>query len=222
MLAHTSKDFENELESLRAMLLAMGARSQAQVASAMQALTGGDAALALQVVASDDAIDRDELAVDELAHAILAKRQPVASDLRFIVSALKIVVDLERIGDLAANIAKRAADLQDPARASADFGPLAERVQASFHDALAAFGGRDPERAAELIEADREIDRLNAALFQTLITRVVSDPASAPHVIPATSIARSLERIGDHAKNIAESVVYMVRGRDVRHRHARR
>ena len=218
--AHTSKEFEQELRQLRERVLAMGGRAEARIVEAMRALEHRDDALAERVVRADDEIDQDEIEIDELAQTMLATRQPVASDLRFITMSLKIVTDLERIGDLASNVAKRAQELNRlPAlRAPVDFSTLAERVEGSLRDALDSFVHRDAEKATAVIEGDREIDRLNAEIFALLIARVATEPESASRVIPLTSIARSLERIGDHAKNLAEEVVYMVRGRDIRHR----
>lgn len=201
----------------------MGGRAEARIGEAMRALSERDEALARAVIEGDDLIDRDELEIDALAQTILATRAPVASDLRFITMAMKIVTDLERIGDLASNIAKRALELNrlPPLAPAVDFGPLADRVQRSLREALDSFVSKDAEKAAKVIEQDREIDELNAHVFADLISRVATESSTVTRVIPLTSIARSLERIGDHAKNLAEEVVFMVRGRDIRHRGAR-
>lgn len=222
-LSHTSKEFEHELFVLRERLLAMAGRAEARTADAMRALMERDDVLAERVIRGDDEIDKDEVEIDELAQKILATRAPVASDLRFIVMAMKITTDLERIGDLASNIAKRTRELnaQPAAQPYVDFGPLADRVQRNLRDALDSFVSRDTEKAQRVIDADDEVDRLNANLFSDLIDRAAHETGAATRVIPLTSVARSLERIGDHAKNLAEEVVYMVRGRDVRHRHVR-
>jgi phosphate transport system protein len=221
MTAHTSKTFEQELRQLREKLATMGERAAQQVAAAMRALSDRDDELARQVISADAVIDRDENEVDELALQILATRQPVASDLRFITMALKFVVDLERIGDLATNIAKRALELNHmPSHDLADsrLARLANLVQKNLHAALDSFVKRDADRATAVIQADAEIDRLNASLFAELIAHVVADPATVTLVLPLTSICRYLERVGDHVKNLAEEVVYMVRATDVRHR----
>jgi len=201
ILTHTSKEFETELRSLRERLAAMGGRCEQQITVAMQALA-----------------DRD----DELALQILATRQPVASDLRFITMSLKFVTDLERIGDLAAGIAKRALELNHvPAlEGNPDLGALAALVQKNLRSALDSFVAKDADRAAAVIEADREIDKRNAKLFAELLAHVAADPATVTRVLPLTSVCRYLERIGDHVKNLAEEVVYMVRAQDVRHRQA--
>lgn len=219
MNQHTSKEFEAELTQLRERILAMGARAEAQLVSALTAVKERDLERAQRVIEADDDIDNDELEIDELAQRILATRQPVASDLRFIIMALKIVTDLERIGDLAANIAKRAQELvRTNASGAIDFGPLGRQVEQNLRDALDSFVKRDVVRAAQVIQNDREIDALNASIFEASLQLICAEPGNAARILPLTSIARSLERVGDHAKNLAEDVVYMVRGRDVRHR----
>ena len=220
MTAHTSKDFEQELRTLRERLATMGERAAQQIALAMKALADKDDDLAREVIKADALIDRDENDVDELALQILATRQPVASDLRFITMSLKFVVDLERIGDLAAGIAKRALELNrlpDLTR-GVDLASLATLVQKNLHAALDSFVQKDAERATTVITADVEIDRLNASLFAELIAHVATDPATVTRVLPLTSVCRYLERIGDHVKNLAEEVLYIVKATDVRHR----
>ncbi|MEJ7599737.1 MAG: phosphate signaling complex protein PhoU [Kofleriaceae bacterium] len=220
MTAHTSKDFEQELRSLRERLATMGERSAKQIAAAMKALADKDDDLAREVIKADNEIDRDENEIDELALQILATRQPVASDLRFITMALKFVVDLERIGDLATGIAKRVLELNRlPAlEPHVDLARLAYLVQKNLQAALDSFVQRDADRATSVITADTEIDKLNASLFAELIAHVATDPATVTRVLPLTSICRYLERVGDHVKNLAEDVVYMVKATDVRHR----
>jgi len=220
MTAHTSRDFEQELRTLRERLATMGERAAQQIASAMKALSDHDDELAHEVIKADAAIDLDENDVDELALQILATRQPVASDLRFITMSLKFVVDLERIGDLAAGIAKRALELnQVPVlEPKVDLARLADLVQKNLHAALDSFVKRDADLATAVITADAEIDQLNASLFAELIAHVATDPGAVTRVLPLTSVCRYLERIGDHVKNLAEEVVYMVRATDLRHR----
>jgi phosphate transport system protein len=186
----------------------------------MQALTERDSDIAREVIAADAAIDKDETDIDELAFQIMATRQPVASDLRLIMMSLKLVTDLERIGDLAAGIAKRALELNPlpPLESQGELARLAGLVQRNLHAALNAFTAKDADRATAVIHADAEIDKLNATLFAELIAFVATDAANVTRVIPLTSVCRYLERIGDHVKNLAEDVVYMVRAQDVRHR----
>jgi phosphate transport system protein len=220
MTSHTNKDFETELRTLRERLCAMGGRCEQQIALAMQALIERDDDLARKVIAGDEAIDRDETEIDELALQILATRQPVASDLRLITMSLKFVTDLERIGDNAAGIAKRALELNHvPALEKVpDLGQLASLVQKNLRAALDSFVAKDSDRAAAVIQADREIDKRNASLFAELLAHVATDPATVTRVLPLTSVCRYLERIGDHVQNLAEEVVYMVKAQDVRHR----
>jgi phosphate transport system protein len=220
MTSHTSKDFEAELRLLRERLVVMGARCEQQITLAMQALSDRDDTVARTVIANDELIDRDESEIDEIALQILATRQPVASDLRLITMSLKFVTDLERIGDNAAGIAKRALELNHlPALDHVpDLGRLATLVQKNLRAALDSFVAKDTDRAAAVIEADREIDKRNSSLFAELLAHVATDPATVTRVLPLTSVCRYLERIGDHVKNLAEEVVYMVKAQDVRHR----
>jgi phosphate transport system protein len=220
MHTHTNKEFDQELRNLRERLTTMGGKCEQQITLAMQALSERDDELARKVIEADCAIDRDENEIDELALQILATRQPVASDLRFITMSLKFVTDLERIGDNASNIAKRALELNHvPALDNApDLRPLSQLVQKNLRAALDSFVNRDADAATALIQADREIDKRNASLFAELLAHVATDPATVTRVLPLTSICRYLERIGDHVKNLAEEVVYMVRAQDVRHR----
>ncbi|HPH65752.1 MAG TPA: phosphate signaling complex protein PhoU [Kofleriaceae bacterium] len=220
MPTHTSKDFAQELRTLRDRLVTMGGRAEAQITLAMTALTERNDVMAKQVIERDAEIDRDESEIDELALQILATRQPVASDLRFITMSLKFVTDLERIGDLASGIAKRALELNPLPNLSPDvkLTNLSSLVQRNLRAALDAFVAKDANRATAVITADREIDRLNASLFAELIAHVATDPATVTRVLPLTSVCRYLERVGDHVKNLAEEIVYMVSAQDVRHR----
>lgn len=217
---HTSKDFAQELRTLREKLATMGSRAEEQISLAMRALADRDDEMARTVIKNDATIDRDENEIDELALQILATRQPVASDLRFITMSLKFVVDVERIGDLAAGIAKRALELNrlPPLDSRVDLQRLATLAQRNLHAALDAFVKKDADAATAVIAADVEIDKLNASLFAELIAHVATDPATVTRVLPLTSVCRYLERVGDHVKNLAEEVVYMVRATDVRHR----
>jgi phosphate transport system protein len=220
MTSHTSTEFEHELRTLRERLCTMGGRCEQQIRRAMQALADRDTDLAREVVVADAAIDRDETEIDELAMQILATRQPVAGDLRLVMIAFKFVTDLERIGDLAAGIAKRALELSPmpPLEPQGEIQRLATLVQRNLNAVLDAFTARDADRATGVIQADSDIDKLNASLFAELIAYVATDAATVTRVIPLTSVCRYLERVGDHVKNLAEDIVYMVRAEDVRHR----
>ena len=220
MIEHTDKEFDLELQTLRERLTAMAERASQQIALGMRALTERNDDLAREVVRADANIDSDEREIDRLAMQILATRHPVASDLRFLTMALKFVVDVERIGDLAAGIAKRGLELNrlPTLEPRIDLTKLASLVQRNLHAAIDAFVRRDADKAQAVIIDDAEIDRQNASLFAALIAHVATDPAAVTRVLPLTSVCRYLERIGDHVKNLAEEVIFMVRATDVRHR----
>jgi phosphate transport system protein len=222
MVELTDREFANELKTLRQRLSAMAERAAGQIATAMQALATQSDDLANQVVAGDVVIDNEENEIDGQAMRILATRHPVASDLRFVTMALKFVVDVERIGDLAAGIAKRALELNRLPRLEprGDLNRLATLVQKNLHLGIDSFVRGDAQQAAMVIRADLEIDRLNASLFAELLSHVAADPATVTRVLPLTSVCRYLERIGDHVKNLAEEVIFMVEATDVRHRAA--
>ena len=220
MIPHTDTEFDHELKLLSERLRTMAERAAAQIAAAMKALTDRNDDLAKQVIETDGQLDRAEMETDGLAMHILATRHPVATDLRFITMALKFVVDVERIGDLAVGIAKRALELNRLARFEprVELGHLAALVQKNLQSAIDSFVRRDADLATKVIASDVEIDRLNATLFAELIAHVAADPATVTRVLPLTSVCRYLERIGDHVKNLAEEVIFMVRATDVRHR----
>jgi phosphate transport system protein len=220
MLQHTSKEFDQDLKILRARLSAMAERASTQIAMAMEALSEQSDDLARQVIANDASIDNDENEIDRMAMHILATRHPVASDLRFVTMALKFVVDVERIGDLAVGIARRALELNrlPLLEARGDLTKLASMVQKNLYVAIDSFVRGDAEQAAAVIRADVEIDRLNATLFAQFMAHVAADPATVTRVLPLSSVCRYLERVGDHVKNLAEEVIFMVEATDVRHR----
>jgi len=216
----TDREFAQELKTLKERLSTMAARAAEQIALAMESLTTQNDALAHQVIDADQLIDSDENEIDKLAMHILMTRHPVASDLRFVTMALKIVVDVERMGDLAAGIAKRALELNRLSTLDwrGDLTRLATLVQKNLHLAIESFVRGNLDEANAVIRADVEIDSLNASLFAELIANVAADPATVTRVLPLTSVSRYLERIGDHVKNLAEEVIFMVSAADVRHR----
>lgn len=222
-MPHTSREFERELSTLRERLLAMGGRAEQAIIRAMDSILRRDDALAARVIDEDMRIDQDEIEIDELALLVLAKRQPVASDLRFVMLALKIVTDLERIADLAVNIAKRGRDLQEssPSGSLPELRELGGRVQQALRQALDAFVNADAVTAENVIRDDTEIDHLNAQLIEGLLSPEHPDRGDHARLLAISSISRYLERVGDHATNIAEMVIYYVRGRDVRHHQER-
>jgi phosphate transport system protein len=217
--SHTSREFERELRTLRERLLAMAGRAEQMVERAIEAVTRGDDKLAVQVIADDNRIDQDEVEIDELAFFILARRQPVASDLRFIMLVLKVVTDLERIGDLAVNIAKREKELSrtTPSAVLPRIAQLARRVLTALKQALDAFVAADVELAERVIRDDTSVDQLNVEIISAILSEEDASGRNLARSLATSSISRYLERIGDHATNIAEMVIYFVRGRDVRH-----
>jgi phosphate transport system protein len=220
---HTDKSYGADLEELRSKLLTLGGKVEAEIAQSMRALMERDSKLAEEVVGSDREVNLLELEVDESCRRLLALRQPAASDLRFITTALKIVVDLERIGDLAVNIAERAIDLNQspPLRPVHDLTRLAQLCQAQLRKALDAFVDADVEKAQTVIKDDDLLDALYHNLLNELLALMMEDPRNIRRANSLLFVAKHLERLGDHATNVAEMVVYMVRGTDVRHPHSR-
>ena len=220
---HTDKAFEQDLRDLREKLLAMGAKVEHLIAQSMKALTERDSPLAEKVVAADKDVNRLEVEIDELCRRILALRQPAASDLRLITTALKIVTDLERIGDLAVNIAERSMDLNQvpPLAPYVDTPRLAELAQQQVKKSLDAFVSGDVNKAEEVLQGDDLLDALFLKIFNELLAYMMEDSKNIRRATALMFIAKHLERIGDHAMNVAEMVVYMVRGKDIRHPRSR-
>ncbi len=216
---HTDREYEGELQSLREQVLLMGARVEEMMTLSLRAFSEQDARLAASTIADDRLVDAAEMQIDELCLRILALRQPVASDLRFITTTLKLVTDLERIADLCVNLCERVAEFGDEPTSAVDatitrVGALA---QSMVHDALDAFVMGDPLKAEQVMERDETVDRLHAEIIPGLVSVMTHDPSVVPRSIRLISIAKYLERVADHATNIAEMVVFMVRGQDVRH-----
>lgn len=218
-LKHTDREYEAELETLREQVLFMGARTEELISTAMRAFAERDAELARQTMRIDRQVDQLELDIDQLCLRILARRQPVASDLRLITTTMKLVTDIERIGDLGVNICERVVELssEPPMKASSSVTRIAEAAIAMLHDALDAFVEKDPKKAEEVIERDNAVDAYYAQLFPELLQVMMDTPDAVYRATRLQSIAKYLERIADHSTNIAEMVVFMVRGKDVRH-----
>jgi len=216
---HTDREYENELKKLRDRLLRMAGRVEQMIADSVKALVEQDVQLARRTIEADRLVDRAEVETDELCLVILAKRQPVASDLRFITLSLKMVTDLERIGDLAVNICERAIDLgQDPPlKPWVDVPRMAGIVQGMVRDAIDAFVAGDVQRAQSVVDRDQSLDELYTRVFRELLSTMLNDGSKVERGIHAQSVAKWLERMGDHATNLAEQVVFMVKGKDIRH-----
>lgn len=223
MPTHTDKAFEQDLRDVREMLLAMGGKVEAQIAESMRALTERDSALAEHVKAADAEVNRLEVEIDEKCRRILALRQPAASDLRLITTALKIVTDLERIGDLAVNIAERALDLNQvpPLKGYVDLPKLSGLAEQQVKLALDAFVSSDPAKAEDVLHGDDLLDALYIKIFNELLAYMMEDSKNIRRATALMFIAKHLERIGDHAMNLAEMVIYMVKGTDIRHPRSR-
>lgn len=216
---HTNREYENELKRLREHLLKMAGRVEEMIADSVKALVERDIELARRTIDADHLVNRAEVETDELCLMILAKRQPVASDLRFVTLSLKMVTDLERIGDLAVNICERAIDLgQDaPLKPWVDVPNMANIAQGMVRDAIDAFVAGDVDRAQSVIDRDSTLDELYIRVFRELLSGMLNDPSKVERGIHAQSVAKWLERMGDHATNLAEQVVFMVKGKDIRH-----
>jgi phosphate transport system protein len=217
---HTSKQFDAELEAVRTRVLQMGGLVEEQVTKAMDALASGDMAAIDQVIEDDHRVNAMEVELDESCSHIIAKRQPAAGDLRLIIAVIKTITDLERIGDEAEKIARMAkliytADRQYMPRV--ELKHVANLALEMLRKALDAFARLDSGAAASLVAQDRLVDDEFRSILRQLITFMMEDARTISRCLEMLFIAKALERIGDHAKNMAEYVIYMAEGRDVRH-----
>ena len=220
---HTDKAYEAELKALRDRLLEMGGLVETAIASSVRAVTERDAALAEKVKLKDREVNRMEVEIDGMCRRILALRQPAASDLRFITTALKIVTDLERMGDLAVNVAERGIDLAQapPLVPLHDLAKLADLSEAQLKKALDAFVTGDVKKAEDVMQGDALLDAMYLKIFNDLLALMMEDGRNIRRATSIMFAAKHLERFGDHATNLAEMVVFMVRGEDVRHPRSR-
>ena len=217
---HISHQYDEDLESLRSKVLNMGGLVEKQVQNALLALTRADSSLAEDVATSDYRINSMEVAIDEECTQVIARRQPAASDLRLVVTIFKTITDLERIGDEAEKIGRHAVKLAAIERTPSYFleiKHLGEQVCKMLHDCLDALARMDIDNAFVIAQGDRAINDEYDALTRQLITRMMEDPRNIKRSLRVMWCARSLERIGDHAKNICEYVIYTVAGKDIRH-----
>jgi phosphate transport system protein len=216
---HTDKEYEHELRQLREQLLVMGSHVETIIGDSIKALVERDSELALRTSAADEIVDRMEVELDGLCLQILARRQPVASDLRFITLVLKVVTDLERIADLGVNICERVVELGDEPQLKpyVDLPRMGREVQAMLRDVLDAFVAKDAGRARAIIDRDEAVDALYAQVFRELLTFMMEDAHNVYRATRLQSIAKYLERMADHTTNLAEMVIFMVDGQDVRH-----
>jgi phosphate transport system protein len=217
---HISQKFNNELENIRTHFLEMGGLVEKQVSDAIHALLDADSALAIAVQADDKKINSMEKNLDNELVKVLARRQPAASDLRMIIAISKAIIDLERIGDEASKIARYAQALCEEGespRGYVETRHIGNQVRVMLHDTLDAFARLDVAQALKVMQSDREIDLEYKTATRALMTYMMEDPRYITRVLNVMWVLRSLERIGDHARNVAEQLVYLVQGTDIRH-----
>jgi phosphate transport system protein len=217
---HISAKFNEELESLRNQMLEMGGKVEQQLNAALDALMKMDSGEAELIVSRDREVNQMEMAIDDECASILARRQPTASDLRLVVAIIKVNTDLERIGDEAAKVAKQTVRLSEDGMSPSSFieiRHIGSRVASMLRNALDAFARLDVNMAVEVVKGDIEVDREYGSAMRSLVTFMMEDPRAIGVILNEMWALRSLERVGDHACNIAEHVVYLVRGLDVRH-----
>lgn len=212
---HIVKSYDEELKALENKIVQMGGIVEANLADAMTALGRRDTALAQAVVANDLKIDALNADVDDMVVRVLALRQPVASDLRTVVAALRIAGDLERIGDYAANVAKRTIALVtlSPGRATQGIPRMGKMVQQILKDVIDAYIERDADKARRVWERDEDVDEMYTSLFRELLTYMMEDPRNISACTHALFMAKNVERMGDHATNVAETVYFLVHGK---------
>lgn len=218
-MSRMERPFDEELKGLKEKLLEMAARAEEQIALAVRGLKDRDEAMACLVLDREEAINLLDIEIDEMCLRLLALRQPLATDLRFITSAMKISSDVERIGDLAVNIAERTIDLLKAPQLKPliDIPRMAQMSQDMVRDAINAFINRDEKLARDVCERDDRVDELNDQVFRELLTYMMQDAGTISRAVDLILVGRHLERIADHATNIGEDVIYMVEGKTIKH-----
>src|SRR5512145_235123 len=216
---HIIRQYDLELNEIREKLLEMGGKVEVMIANAMKSLVERDSALAEETIAFDHHINHMEVEIDEKCLQVLARRQPAARDLRFLTLALKIVTDLERIGDQSRNIAKRVLELntEPPLKPYIDLPRMSAAAATMVREALDAFVKGDAELALKVCKDDAFVDGLNDQIQRELLVFMMTDPATISRAIKVNYVAKCLERVADHATNVAEMVIFMVKGKDIRH-----
>lgn len=217
---HISQQFDAELEEIRNRVLAMGGLVEEQIRNSIIALAENDAMLAKKIIDNDVKVNAAEVAIDEECSHIIARRQPAASDLRLVMAVIKTITDLERMGDQAERIARmaiRLSEMERPKNQYSEISNLGNHVAAMVHDTLDAFARVDPEAAVEIAREDLKVDQEYDGIMRQTLTFMMEDPRSITRMLDVMWTARAIERIGDHSKNICEYIIYLVKGKDVRH-----
>ena len=217
---HISQQFNSELEEIRSHVLAMGGLVEEQIRNATQALVSGDVPLAESVISRDVNVNKAEVSIDEECTHIIARRQPAATDLRLVIAVIKTITDLERIGDQAERVARmgaRLAEVERPKNNYFELQNMGEHVAKMVHGALDAFARSDVDAAIKVSKEDEQVDQEYDGLMRQCLTFMMEDPRKISQMLDIMWAARAIERIGDHAKNICEYVIYLVKGKDVRH-----
>ena len=217
---HTYKQFDQELEEVRSGFLQMGGLVESQISAAIAALGSGDMVAIDRVIARDEEVNQYELKLDEQCAHILARRQPAAQDLRMLITVTKMITDMERSGDEAEKIARMAKRIHEAGRLNmpqVELQHMASTVVAMLRQALDAFARLDAQAAAQVVRRDKGVDAEWQGMIRQLVTYMIEDPRTISRSIELLFVCKALERIGDHAKNMSELVIYMIKGRDVRH-----
>lgn len=219
MPLHTDRQYEEDLQQLRARVLEMGGLVERQITDAMTSLIERNSPLAQEIIMRDHTVNYLDVAIDETSTKLLALHQPAARDLRFIMTSVRISTDLERVGDIARNVCERALELNEepPLKPYVDLPRMSEWARSMLRDSLDAFIREDTELALQVCQRDDFIDKLTSQIFREMLSHMTQDPQNVSRAVRILFLAKYLERIADHATNIGEMVIYMVKGKSIRH-----